>query len=155
MNKGAFAEIRADVAAARDRDPAAQGVSTFEILTSWAGVQALLAHRVSHALRRAGVPLLPRTIAYLTRAITGVEIHPAAEIGSRFFIDHGSGVVIGETAKIAARQSPSRSIADASPSLRSSAEAAGLPPCWRRRKSAAPSPPPSPSTRTAPVWAVS
>jgi serine O-acetyltransferase len=100
MNKGAFAEIRADVAAARDRDPAAQGVSTFEILTSWAGVQALLAHRVSHALRRAGVPLLPRTIAYLTRSITGVEIHPAAEIGSRFFIDHGSGVVIGETAKI-------------------------------------------------------
>jgi serine O-acetyltransferase len=100
MSTGAFSEIRADVAAARDRDPAAQGVSTFEILTSWAGVQALLAHRVSHSLRRAGVPLLPRTIAYLTRAITGVEIHPAAEIGSRFFIDHGSGVVIGETAKI-------------------------------------------------------
>src|ERR1700755_860110 len=93
-------EVRSDVAAARDRDPAAQGVSTFEILTSWAGVQALLAHRVSHALRRARVPLLPRTIAYLTRAVTGIEIHPAAEIGSRFFIDHGSGVVIGETAKI-------------------------------------------------------
>ncbi len=95
-----FAEIRADVTAARDRDPAAQGVSSFEILTSWAGVQALLAHRVSHALRRAGVPLLPRAIAYLTRAVTGVEIHPAAEIGRAFFIDHGSGVVIGETAKI-------------------------------------------------------
>src|SRR6185369_14666763 len=91
--------IRADVTAARDRDPAAQGVSSFEILTSWAGVQALLAHRVSHALRRAGV-LLPRAIAYLTRAVTGVEIHPAAEIGKAFFIDHGSGVVIGETAKI-------------------------------------------------------
>jgi serine O-acetyltransferase len=95
-----FAEIRADVAAARDRDPAAQGVSSFEILTSWAGVQALLAHRAAHALRGARVPLLPRAIAYLTRAVTGVEIHPAAEIGSRFFIDHGSGVVIGETAKI-------------------------------------------------------
>jgi len=93
-------EIRADVTAARDRDPAAQGVSSFEILTGWAGVQALLAHRVAHALREAGVPLAPRAIAYLSRAITGVEIHPAAKIGSEFFIDHGSGVVIGETAEI-------------------------------------------------------
>lgn len=100
MLRKLFAEIRADVAAARDRDPAAQGVSSFEILTSWAGVQALLAHRAAHALREAGVPLLPRAIAYLTRAVTGVEIHPAAEIGRRFFIDHGSGVVIGETASI-------------------------------------------------------
>jgi len=96
-------EIRGDVAAARDRDPAAQGISTFEILTSWAGVQALLAHRAAHALMEAGVPLAPRVIAYLTRAVTGVEIHPAAEIGKEFFIDHGSGVVIGETAKIGAR----------------------------------------------------
>ena len=64
-------------------------------------MQALLAHRVvARAAAAPGVPLLPRTIAYLTRAVTGVEIHPAAEIGSRFFIDHGSGVVIGETAKI-------------------------------------------------------
>jgi serine O-acetyltransferase len=93
-------EIRADVKAARERDPAAQGVSSFEILTSWAGVQALLAHRAAHALMEAGVPLLPRTIAYLTRAITGIEIHPAARIGKEFFIDHGSGVVIGETAAI-------------------------------------------------------
>jgi len=96
-------EIRADVAAARDRDPAARNVSTFEILTSWAGVQALLAHRLAHVLALRGVPLAPRTIAYLTRAITGVEIHPAAEIGSEFFIDHGSGVVIGETARIGDR----------------------------------------------------
>jgi serine O-acetyltransferase len=96
-------EIRADVSAARDRDPAAQNVSTFEILTSWAGVQALLAHRLAHALLVRGVPLAPRTIAYLTRAITGVEIHPAAEIGREFFIDHGSGVVIGETARIGDR----------------------------------------------------
>ena len=103
MLRDVLAEIRADVAAARDRDPAAQGVSSFEILTSWAGVQALLAHRVSHAMRRTGVPLAPRIIAYLTRAITGVEIHPAAEIGRGFFIDHGSGVVIGETAKIGDR----------------------------------------------------
>ena len=96
-------EIKADVSAARDRDPAAQNVSTFEILTSWAGVQALLAHRAAHALLQRGVPLLPRTIAYLTRAVTGVEIHPAAEIGREFFIDHGSGVVIGETARIGNR----------------------------------------------------
>ncbi|MGC1851864.1 MAG: serine O-acetyltransferase [Solirubrobacterales bacterium] len=96
-------EIRADVAAARDRDPAAQGVSSFEILTGWAGVQALLAHRVAHALLDAGVPLAPRAIAYLIRSVTGVEIHPAAKIGSEFFIDHGSGVVIGETAEIGRR----------------------------------------------------
>jgi serine O-acetyltransferase len=93
-------EVRADVEAARERDPAAQNVSSFEILASWAGVQALLAHRAAHALMEAGVPLLPRTIAYLTRAITGIEIHPAAQVGREFFIDHGSGVVIGETAAI-------------------------------------------------------
>ncbi len=96
-------EVRADVATARDRDPAARGVSTFEILSSWAGVQALLAHRAAHALLEAGVPVLPRTIAYVTRAVTGVEIHPAAEIGREFFIDHGSGVVIGETARVGSR----------------------------------------------------
>jgi serine O-acetyltransferase len=96
-------EVRADVCAARDRDPAAQGVSTFEILSSWAGVQALLAHRAAHALMEGGVPVLPRAIAYLTRAVTGVEIHPAALIGREFFIDHGAGVVIGETAVIGDR----------------------------------------------------
>jgi len=97
------AEVRADVSAARDRDPAAQGVSTFEILSSWAGVQALLAHRAAHALLEAGVPVLPRIIAYAARAITGVEIHPAAQVGKEFFIDHGAGVVIGETAVIGTR----------------------------------------------------
>jgi serine O-acetyltransferase len=96
-------EIRDDVAAARDRDPAARGVGTGEILSSWAGVQALLAHRVSHALYDAGVPLAPRTIAFTSRAVTGIEIHPAAKIGEDFFIDHGSGVVIGETAEVGAR----------------------------------------------------
>jgi serine O-acetyltransferase len=101
--KRVLGEVKADVSAARDRDPAAQGVSTFEILTSWAGVQALLAHRVAHALQEAGVPLAPRAIAYVTRSITGVEIHPAAKIGGEFFIDHGSGVVIGETAEIGER----------------------------------------------------
>jgi serine O-acetyltransferase len=63
-------------------------------------VHALLAHRVAHALLTAHVPLLPRAIAYLTRAVTGIEIHPAARIGDALFIDHGMGVVIGETAEV-------------------------------------------------------
>src|SRR6188768_3767576 len=96
-------EVRADVTAARDRDPAAQEVSSLEILLSWGGVQALLAHRLAHALLEAGVPIAPRVLSYLTRSVTGVEIHPAAEIGEEFFIDHGSGVVIGETAEIGDR----------------------------------------------------
>jgi serine O-acetyltransferase len=96
-------EVSSDVASARERDPAARGIGTLEILTGWAGVQALLAHRIAHALWEAEVPLAPRTIAYASRAITGVEIHPAARIGSDFFIDHGSGVVIGETAEIGER----------------------------------------------------
>ena len=96
-------EVTCDVTSARDRDPAARGVGTLEILASWAGVQALLAHRVAHALYEAQVPLVPRTIATATRAVTGVEIHPAASIGQEFFIDHGSGVVIGETTEIGDR----------------------------------------------------
>jgi serine O-acetyltransferase len=96
-------EVTSDVASARERDPAARGIGTLEILTGWAGVQALLAHRVAHALWDAEVPLLPRGIAYASRAVTGVEIHPAAKIGSDFFIDHGSGVVIGETAEVGDR----------------------------------------------------
>src|ERR1700684_605721 len=95
-----LAEIRRDVAAARSRDPAASGVGSLEILGTWPGVQALLAHRVANALQRAGVPLLPRLIAAVARAVTGIEIHPAASIGKGLFIDHGSGVVIGETAEI-------------------------------------------------------
>jgi serine O-acetyltransferase len=101
--KRVLKEVSADVASARERDPAARGIGTLEILTGWAGVQALLAHRVAHALWESEVPLVPRTIAYTSRAVTGVEIHPAARIGSDFFIDHGSGVVIGETAEIGDR----------------------------------------------------
>ncbi|MBM3666187.1 MAG: serine O-acetyltransferase [Actinobacteria bacterium] len=97
------AEISSDIRSARDRDPAAKGVGSLEILTGWAGVQALLAHRVAHALWDAEVPVAPRLIAYGSRAVTGVEIHPAAEIGEEFFIDHGAGVVIGETAEIGDR----------------------------------------------------
>ncbi len=101
--KSVAKEIGSDVTAARDRDPAARGVGTLEILTGWAGVQALLTHRVAHALWDSGVPFFPRVLAYTSRSITGVEIHPAASIGSDFFIDHGSGVVIGETAEIGDR----------------------------------------------------
>jgi serine O-acetyltransferase len=96
-------EVRDDVAAARDRDPAARGAATVEILAGWAGVQALLAHRLAHALNEAEVPLAPMAIAYLSRGVTGIEIHPRARIGAEFFIDHGSGVVIGETAEIGDR----------------------------------------------------
>jgi len=93
-------EIRCDVASARSRDPATRSVSTFEILLTWPGVHALLAHRVASALHRAGVPVLPRIVAAIARSITGIEIHPAAVIGCGLFIDHGMGVVIGETAEI-------------------------------------------------------
>ncbi len=93
-------ELRRDVAAARDRDPAARGVGPVEIVATWPGIQALLSHRVAHALHMAGVPLLPRAIALVSRALTGIEVHPAARIGEGLFIDHGSGVVIGETAEI-------------------------------------------------------
>ena len=93
-------ELRCDVRAAHERDPAARGVSSLEILTSWPGVHALLAHRVAHALQDGGMPIVPRSIAYVSRALTGIEIHPAADIGDGLFIDHGTGVVIGETAVI-------------------------------------------------------
>jgi serine O-acetyltransferase len=94
------AEIRRDVAVAQTRDPAATGVGSLEVLATWPGVHALLAHRVAHALHGAGVPMLPRMIAAAARSVTGIEIHPAARIGNGFFIDHGMGVVIGETAEI-------------------------------------------------------
>jgi serine O-acetyltransferase len=93
-------EIHGDVAAVKSRDPAARGVATMTILAAWPGVHALLAHRVAHALHKSGVPVLPRLIASLARTVTGIEIHPAARIGDGFFIDHGMGVVIGETAEI-------------------------------------------------------
>jgi serine O-acetyltransferase len=95
-------ELRLDIAAAHERDPAARGVSSVEILIAWPGVQAVLAHRVAHALHDLGVPIAPRAIAYVSRTVTGVEIHPAADVGDGLFIDHGMGVVIGETAEIGA-----------------------------------------------------
>jgi len=96
-------EVRSDVATARDRDPAARDAGSFEILAAWGGVQAVLTHRVAHALNDAGVPLVPAALAYASRTVTGVEIHPAARIGVDLFIDHGAGVVIGETAEVGDR----------------------------------------------------
>jgi serine O-acetyltransferase len=93
-------EVRRDVRAVHERDPAARGVTSLEILASWPGVHALLAHRVAHALDDVGLPVVPRAIANVTRTVTGIEIHPAARVGRGLFIDHGMGVVIGETAEV-------------------------------------------------------
>jgi serine O-acetyltransferase len=93
-------EVREDLTAAQERDPAARNVGRAEILLTYGGVQALLAHRVSHAMDEAGVPLAPRVLANVMKVATGVEIHPAAQIGRGLFIDHGAGVVIGETAEV-------------------------------------------------------
>jgi serine O-acetyltransferase len=93
-------ELREDLTAAQERDPAARNVGRAEILLTYGGVQALLAHRISHALDDAGVPLAPRVLSNVVKVATGVEIHPAATIGRGLFIDHGAGVVIGETAEV-------------------------------------------------------
>ena len=93
-------ELREDLTAAQERDPAARDVGRVEILLTYGGVQALLSHRVAHALHESGLPLAPRLLANATRVATGVEIHPAARVGKALFIDHGAGVVIGETAEI-------------------------------------------------------
>ncbi|MGH2906144.1 MAG: serine O-acetyltransferase [Solirubrobacterales bacterium] len=95
-----FEEIRQDISAAQARDPASRGLGTVEVLITYNGVHAILSHRVAHRLDAAGIPLVPRLISYLTRILTGVEIHPKARIGENFFIDHGTGVVVGETAEI-------------------------------------------------------
>jgi serine O-acetyltransferase len=79
-------------------DPAAK--SRLEIVLCYPGFHAILLHRMAHRLYKAGVPLLPRVISQFSRFFTGIEIHPGATIGRRFFIDHGMGVVIGETAEI-------------------------------------------------------
>ena len=93
-----FGRIKQDLRAVFDRDPAATG--TLEVVLTYAGFHALLAYRVAHRLRLWGIPLLPRIISQFARWLTGIEIHPAATIGNGFFIDHGMGVVIGETAEI-------------------------------------------------------
>ena len=93
-----FDIIKQDLRAVFDRDPAA--TSKLEVVLTYAGFHALLAYRISHWLKAHDVPILPRVISQLARWVTGVEIHPAAQIGTGFFIDHGMGVVIGETAEI-------------------------------------------------------
>ena len=90
--------IREDLRAVFDRDPAA--TSWLEVVLTYAGFHAVLAYRVSHWLKIHRVPFLPRFISQAARILTGIEIHPSAIIGSGFFIDHGMGVVIGETAEI-------------------------------------------------------
>jgi len=93
--------LETDLRAAYEGDPAAGSRS--EILLCYPGVSALINHRLAHELYRLQVPLLPRIIAEQAHAVTGIDIHPGAQIGERFFIDHGTGVVIGETAIIGAR----------------------------------------------------
>ena len=93
-----FDIIKQDLRAVFDRDPAA--TSKLEVILTYAGFHALLAYRISHWLKSRDVPILPRVISQLARWVTGVEIHPSAKIGTGFFIDHGMGVVIGETAEI-------------------------------------------------------
>lgn len=88
-------KIKEDIRVIKENDPAANNI--FEIIFCYPGFQALMAHRIAHKLKTIGIPFLPRYISYLTRILTGIEIHPSAQIGNRFFIDHGEGVVIGET----------------------------------------------------------
>lgn len=90
--------LREDIRCVFERDPAAR--TYFEVLTTYPGVHALLMHRLNHLLWRRGAQWLARWLSALTRWLTGIEIHPGATIGRRFFIDHGMGVVIGETAQI-------------------------------------------------------
>jgi len=93
-----FSRIKEDVQSVFDRDPAARNV--FEILTAYPGIHAVIVHRMSHWLWRHKLFWLARILSNVARLITGIEIHPGAQIGRRFFIDHGMGVVIGETAII-------------------------------------------------------
>ena len=91
-------KIKDDLAAAQERDPAA--TSKLEVILTYAGFHAMLAYRIAHRFHTWGVPIIPRVISQLARWLTGIEIHPAAKIGRGFFIDHGMGVVIGETTEI-------------------------------------------------------
>ncbi|MDN5871128.1 MAG: serine O-acetyltransferase [Nitrococcus sp.] len=93
-----FKRLREDIRCVMDRDPAARNV--FEVVTSYPGVHAVLAHRLNYWLWRHGLRWLGRFLSLFSRWFTGIEIHPGARIGRRFFIDHGMGVVIGETAEI-------------------------------------------------------
>jgi len=93
-----FSRLREDIQCVFERDPAAR--NTFDVLTNYPGVHALLFHRLSHGTWNTGLKWLARFISTFARWLTGIEIHPAVKIGRRFFIDHGMGVVVGETAEI-------------------------------------------------------
>ena len=90
--------IKSDIAIIKERDPAARGI--LEIFLCYPGFQAIFLHRFTHKLWNLKLPLIPRVISQINRTITGIEIHPGARIGRKVFIDHGMGVVIGETAEI-------------------------------------------------------
>lgn len=93
-----FSRLKQEIAVVFERDPAAR--NTWEVITCYPGFHALLLHRLAHALWQGGLKWLARLTSHLGRWLTGIEIHPGATIGKRFFIDHGMGVVIGETAEI-------------------------------------------------------
>ena len=93
-----IASIRRDIRAARERDPAAVG--NLEVILAYPGFHARQFHRLAHTLYKLRVPVLPRLISHFSRFLTGIEIHPGARIGEGLFIDHGMGVVIGETSEI-------------------------------------------------------
>ncbi len=93
-----FSRLREDIACIRERDPAAR--STWEVLTCYPGLHALIWHRLAHAAWLRGWRWLGRFLSHIGRFLTGIEIHPGASLGRRVFIDHGMGVVIGETAEI-------------------------------------------------------
>lgn len=93
-----FKYLKEDIKAVYARDPAANNI--FEIILTYSGFHAITIHRLSHKLYKLGLRTLPRFISQLVRFLTGIEIHPGARIGKGFFIDHGSGVVIGETTEI-------------------------------------------------------
>lgn len=102
MKKSAWETVRLDFQACFERDPAARTtLGLFEVLLTYSGFHAVLAHRFIHFLHaKLRIPILPRILSQLVRFFTGIEIHPGATIGPGFFIDHGMGVVIGETAEI-------------------------------------------------------
>ena len=90
--------FKSDIAIIKERDPAARGI--LEILLCYPGFQAIFIHRFTHSLWKYKLPILPRLLSQINRSLTGIEIHPGAKIGKKVFIDHGMGVVIGETAEI-------------------------------------------------------
>ena len=96
--KRGITKVKEDIQVIYDKDPAAENL--LEVILCYPGLHALIAYRFAHRLYKWHIPLIPRIISYITRIITGIEIHPAAKIGRRFFIDHGEGVVIGATTEI-------------------------------------------------------